>query len=100
MQEDGSAMRAAVLADLERVAVAGELPGLSGHGRGERRFDRRADWRLEVDPLVAASIAQERGDLLIVLDRRTGQAKLELLPAGLVEARKAGRRILPAVSAE
>ena len=87
VQEEHRPAVAAALVQLDRVAVALPVPILAHHDGLERRLDRRAHRRLEVDALVAAPVAQQRRHLLVVVERRVHQAQLQLGAVGRVEAR-------------
>src|SRR5947209_5054613 len=86
MEEDGAQTRAALLANFHAVAVHSHLPIDALDHSVEGRLDRRADRGAKVDALVAAPVAEERGDLVVVVDRRHREPGLEPRAVGAVEA--------------
>ena len=100
VQEDHRQPLAARLVQLDVVAVALPVPVLLGHGPFERRLDRRSRRRLEVDALVAAAVAQQGRDLLVVVERRMRKPQLQLGAVGRVEARPLRIGRLVAIGAE
>jgi hypothetical protein len=69
VEKQRPSVRTGRLGDFERVPVAAKKPILSSNDAVESGLDRGAGGRLEVDALVAPSVADERGDLLIAIER-------------------------------
>src|SRR5262249_27436020 len=84
----------------QAVAIPAKMPGLARHRTVEGCFHLGSNGGLEVDALMVAAVVDQRRYLLVVIERATLEAQLQLFPVWFEVAREGRMLGFEAVSGE